>query len=740
MSYGLDVMLSRMLQGGSSVEDLKSYVWILSNLKTDACFFSNLDMSSHFLLPLFDPNIITDMKPLFRLGCNDKHTLREEGDLAALNHHKDPPWLPLTKESLMLPFFKGVFVFMYEYASIDSNLCRSSHRRSCHLRLFKRVVVQICTNFIPTKHNAREVVSMFEEWLNLIKSADFVEPHSPWKADCARIIVVCCVRHLLQCFGARTPPSKRTENCLETVFPILPDQWQTREEMSWMRVDGLDECVCRPYDIVRAIHSLEWLYLGKTPFLTVLSDIVNLYTELVLRKQDCPNSNATAFLVHVAHCAIGATIHRETPEVVQLLVDTRDCLLSWSNIWDKKLGSFMQVVSHAYSHTRNSSNCNNYLLSSLTFFYFDSSVDTSVCRFFGLQEPYITAIVRKKRRSSSTNVDLPFVVEKYLSANIDPELKEFVSVLHKIHSCEDVNPYDCKKVVLQRLRKGVDVKLCRAALVEYDRKWSEQVVERVALQMSRLVVGLHRARARATRQAFVDELRLKRELEESRAEAERKLEEARALAERKTLEAQQARIAREAKNHAILKRAQQERRRAEMQRQEEIRKKKSERAALDKIEREKRVEVLKKAKEEKKLHKKQLMKTSKALWDQSNKVDGEEQPSEAHAAEVAPERATPSVVAPPVESVEVPSDDDPASPLPNVSPSPSTSNAESALRDCGTCDDDKFTTCVVCMTRPRTMAYLPCGHFVVCGKCANACASKCVMCNEVSAKMVQIFM
>lgn len=286
----------------------------------------------------------------------------------------------------------------------------------------------------------------------------------------------------------------------------------------------------------------------------------------------------------------------------------------------------------------------------------------------------------------------------------------------------------------------MDVHLCRAALVEYDRKWSEQVLECVALQMSRLMVGLRMARARAARQAFVDQLRLKRQLEESRAESERKLEEARLLGERKAQEAEQARIAKDAENHMILKRAQQERRRAEMKRQEELQKKKSERAALDKIEREKQIAVLKQAKEEKKLRKKQLKLASKALWEQSKKVEGEEGLNEAHAVEVSPECATPSVVAPAVESVEIPSDEDSASPLPNASPGASTSNAESASRDCDTCDDDESTTCVVCMVRRRTMAYLPCGHFVICGECASACASKCVMCNEVSAKMVQIFM
>lgn len=376
-------MLSKLLDRGCSVSELKPHFWSLASLKVDASFFSNVDMSSVFLWPLFDSELYDCPRG-------------KEGDVAALNQHKDPPWLPLTRNHLLQPFFGELFAFMYDYASIGSNLCRLSHQHSCHLRLFKSVVALMCKRCILTTHNFREVISMYQDWLNLIKSADFVEPRSPWKADCARIIVVCCVRQLLQWSGARTSPSKRTKNCLETVFPILPDQLETREEMSWMRVEGLDECVCRPHDIVNAIRHLEWLHLPTTPFLVVLSDIVKLFTELVLSDQDSPNSSATALLVHVAHCAIGNTMHRESEEVFQLFIDTYDCLVSWSKLWKKKRGAHSQLRSHSYSHTCNSSDCENYLLSSMTLYDFDFGADSASRRFFGLQKKYCPAIVRRR--------------------------------------------------------------------------------------------------------------------------------------------------------------------------------------------------------------------------------------------------------------------------------------------------------------------------------------------------------
>ena len=48
-------------------------------------------------------------------------------------------------------------------------------------------------------------------------------------------------------------------------------------------------------------------------------------------------------------------------------------------------------------------------------------------------------------------------------------------------------------------------------------------------------------------------------------------------------------------------------------------------------------------------------------------------------------------------------------------------------------------TCVACMERPREIAYIPCGHFVVCTACANKWESCCPVCKARATSTVKIF-
>lgn len=48
-------------------------------------------------------------------------------------------------------------------------------------------------------------------------------------------------------------------------------------------------------------------------------------------------------------------------------------------------------------------------------------------------------------------------------------------------------------------------------------------------------------------------------------------------------------------------------------------------------------------------------------------------------------------------------------------------------------------TCVACMERPRQIAYIPCGHFVVCMSCANKWESRCPVCKARATGTVKIF-
>ncbi len=47
--------------------------------------------------------------------------------------------------------------------------------------------------------------------------------------------------------------------------------------------------------------------------------------------------------------------------------------------------------------------------------------------------------------------------------------------------------------------------------------------------------------------------------------------------------------------------------------------------------------------------------------------------------------------------------------------------------------DDRDQTCIICMDAPRSVAFLPCGHAVVCTGCSKlvmASGSLCPMCRE----------
>ncbi len=47
-------------------------------------------------------------------------------------------------------------------------------------------------------------------------------------------------------------------------------------------------------------------------------------------------------------------------------------------------------------------------------------------------------------------------------------------------------------------------------------------------------------------------------------------------------------------------------------------------------------------------------------------------------------------------------------------------------------DEDDSKICVVCMDEDRTHAYVPCGHFCVCGTCAAEVPDTCPMCRAPS--------
>ena len=48
-------------------------------------------------------------------------------------------------------------------------------------------------------------------------------------------------------------------------------------------------------------------------------------------------------------------------------------------------------------------------------------------------------------------------------------------------------------------------------------------------------------------------------------------------------------------------------------------------------------------------------------------------------------------------------------------------------------------TCVACMERPRQIAYIPCGHFVVCRTCADRWRSCCPVCKADASSTVSIY-
>lgn len=48
-------------------------------------------------------------------------------------------------------------------------------------------------------------------------------------------------------------------------------------------------------------------------------------------------------------------------------------------------------------------------------------------------------------------------------------------------------------------------------------------------------------------------------------------------------------------------------------------------------------------------------------------------------------------------------------------------------------------TCVACTERPRQMAYVPCGHFVLCATCAKRWGSCCPVCKAEATTSVRIF-
>ena len=48
-------------------------------------------------------------------------------------------------------------------------------------------------------------------------------------------------------------------------------------------------------------------------------------------------------------------------------------------------------------------------------------------------------------------------------------------------------------------------------------------------------------------------------------------------------------------------------------------------------------------------------------------------------------------------------------------------------------------TCVACTVGPRQIAYVPCGHFVLCATCANRWGSCCPVCKASASTTVKIF-
>ena len=48
-------------------------------------------------------------------------------------------------------------------------------------------------------------------------------------------------------------------------------------------------------------------------------------------------------------------------------------------------------------------------------------------------------------------------------------------------------------------------------------------------------------------------------------------------------------------------------------------------------------------------------------------------------------------------------------------------------------------TCVACMERPRQIAYIPCGHFVVCRPCADKWKNCCPVCKADATSTVKIY-
>lgn len=67
--------------------------------------------------------------------------------------------------------------------------------------------------------------------------------------------------------------------------------------------------------------------------------------------------------------------------------------------------------------------------------------------------------------------------------------------------------------------------------------------------------------------------------------------------------------------------------------------------------------------------------------------------------------------------------------------------AEAVVKSDDNAAADDLTVCVVCMDNPRTMTFVPCGHYCVCAACAKTLEAKkvCPMCRATAQMIMQTF-